>query len=55
MAGAGKGPGPRADLVVVVDLAAYRRGHAHPGETCHIVGGGPVTVGFAPVAPRTPS
>ena len=29
-----KGPGPRADLVVVVvDLAAYRRGHAHPGET----------------------
>ena len=47
VAGAGKGPGPRADLVVVVDLAAYRRGHAHPGETCHIVGGGPVTVGFA--------
>ncbi len=47
LAGQGKGPGSRADLVVVVDLAAYRRGHAHPGETCHIVGGGPVTVDFA--------
>jgi hypothetical protein len=47
LAGQGRGPSPRADLVVVVDLAAYRRGHAHPGETCHIVGGGPVTVGFA--------
>ncbi|MGA3217463.1 MAG: HNH endonuclease signature motif containing protein [Acidimicrobiales bacterium] len=45
--GQGKGPSARADLVVVVDLAAYRRGHAHAGETCHIVGGGPVTVGFA--------
>ncbi len=45
--GQGRGPNARADLVVVVDLAAYRRGHAHPGETCHIVGGGPVTVGFA--------
>ena len=47
LAGQAKGPGPRADLVVVVDLAAYRRGHAHPGERCHIVGGGPVTVAFA--------
>ncbi len=45
--GQGKGPSARADVVVVVDLAAYRRGHARPGETCHIVGGGPVTVGFA--------
>ena len=45
--GQGKGPSSRADLVVVVDLAAYRRGHAHPGERCHIVGGGPVTVSFA--------
>ena len=45
--GQGKGPSPRADLVVVVDLAAYRRGHAHPAETCHIVGGGPVSVDFA--------
>ena len=49
LAGQGKGPSPRADVVVVVvvDLAAYRRGHAHTGETGHIVGGGPVTVGFA--------
>ncbi len=39
LAGVGKGPSPRADVVVVVDLGAYRRGHAHPGETCHIVGG----------------
>jgi hypothetical protein len=47
LAGQAQGPGPRADVVVVVDLAAYRRGHAHPGEPCHIVGGGPVPVGFA--------
>ena len=47
LAGQGQGRSARADLVVVVDLAAYRRGHGHPGETCHIVGGGPVTVGFA--------
>jgi hypothetical protein len=45
--GQGRGHLARADLVVVVDLAAYRRGHAHPAERCHIVGGGPVTVGFA--------
>lgn len=30
------------DLVVVIDLRAYRRGHAHPGEPCHIAGGGPI-------------
>jgi hypothetical protein len=45
--GAGRGRAGRADLVVVVDLAAYRRGHAHGGEPCHIVGGGPVPVSFA--------
>jgi len=47
----GSGPGPRrgpsADLVVVCDLGAYRRGHTHPGEACHIVGGGPVPVAVA--------
>ena len=36
-----------ADLVVVCDLQAYRRGHAHEGEVCHIVGGGPLPVGEA--------
>ena len=42
-------PGKRSstDLVVVCDLAAYRRGHAHDGEACHIVGGGPVPVSVA--------
>lgn len=34
----------RTDVNVVVDLSALRRGHAHPGEACHIVGGGPVAV-----------
>jgi hypothetical protein len=32
------------DLVIVCDLAAYRRGHAHPDEACHMVGGGPLPV-----------
>jgi hypothetical protein len=33
-----------ADVVFVVDTRAYRRGHSHPGEPCHIIGGGPVPV-----------
>jgi hypothetical protein len=45
--GTGKGKAHSADLVIVCDLAAYRRGHAHPGEPCHIVGGGPVPVSLA--------
>jgi hypothetical protein len=32
------------DLVIAVDLRAYRRGHADAGECCHIVGGGPIPV-----------
>jgi hypothetical protein len=40
----GKGKAHRADLVMVCDLRAYRRGHAHEGEVCHLVGGGPVPV-----------
>jgi hypothetical protein len=44
LAGTGTGRANSADLVVVCDLAAYRRGYAHPGEPCHIVGGGPVPV-----------
>jgi hypothetical protein len=43
-AGAGRGKAQRADLVFVCDLLAYRRGHTHPGEPCHIVGGGPIPV-----------
>jgi len=42
--GKGTGQGPRAEIVIVCDLLAYRRGYAHPGEACHIVGGGPVPV-----------
>lgn len=45
--GGGKGKSTRADLVVVCDLHAYRRGHAHEGEACHIVGGGPIPVFLA--------
>ena len=41
--GQGEGSG-RTEVVIVVDLSAYRRGHAHPGELSHIVGGGPVPV-----------
>ncbi|HUB69309.1 MAG TPA: aldo/keto reductase [Acidimicrobiales bacterium] len=32
----------RAELVVVCDIFAWRRGHAHPGEVCQIIGGGPI-------------
>jgi hypothetical protein len=33
-----------ADVVFVVDSRAYRRGHTHPGELCHVIGGGPIPV-----------
>jgi hypothetical protein len=29
-------------VVFVIDERAYRRGHAHRGEPCHILGGGPI-------------
>jgi hypothetical protein len=45
--GGGKGKARSADLVVVCDLGAFRRGHAHPGEPCHVVGGGPIPVSVA--------
>ena len=45
--GGGKGKANRADMVIVCDLRAYRRGHAHDGEPCHIVGGGPIPVSLA--------
>src|SRR5579884_1263573 len=43
----GKGKARSADLVIVCDLRAYRRGHAHEGEPCHIAGGGPIPVSLA--------
>jgi hypothetical protein len=43
----GKGKARSADLVIVCDLQAYRRGHAHEGEACHLIGGGPIPVSLA--------
>jgi hypothetical protein len=40
----GKGKAHQADLVIVCDLRAYRRGHTEDGEQCHIIGGGPIPV-----------
>ncbi|MFI5048019.1 MAG: hypothetical protein ACHQIG_13215 [Acidimicrobiia bacterium] len=31
-----------ADVVIVQSAEAARRGHVHPGEVCHVVGGGPI-------------
>ena len=42
--GQGKGRAGRADVVLACDYRAYQRGHAHEGEVCHIIGGGPVPV-----------
>jgi hypothetical protein len=42
--GGGRGKATSADVVFVIDERAYRRGHAHPGEPCHILGGGPIPV-----------
>ena len=39
-----KGRSGRADVVFVCSLDAYRRGHTHGGELCHVIGGGPVPV-----------
>ena len=43
----GKGKAHQADLVIVCDLRAYRRGHTENGEQCHIIGGGPIPVSLA--------
>lgn len=40
----GSGKAKSADVVFVIDSRAYQRGHAHPGEPCHVIGGGPVPV-----------
>jgi hypothetical protein len=39
--------GTTADAVVVVDLRAWRRGHTHDDEVCHLIGGGIVPVDVA--------
>ena len=44
LAGSGRGHSTRSDLVMVCDIRSYRRGHQHPGELCHISGGGPIPV-----------
>ncbi len=44
LSGARPGRSVRADMVVVCDVNAFRRRHTHPGEACHIIGGGPVPV-----------
>jgi hypothetical protein len=38
--GTGSSRGPA--LVIVADARAIARGEAHPGEPCHIIGGGPI-------------
>ena len=40
-------PKGAADLVIVCDLYAWRRGHAHESEPCHLIGGGPIPVDLA--------
>ncbi len=47
MLGAGRPRAPRADLVLVCDIAAFQRGYAEPGEVCDIIDGGPVPVAVA--------
>ncbi len=46
-AGVGTGGSTKTDLVIVCDLFAWRRGHTHTGEACHIIGGGPIPVDLA--------
>jgi HNH endonuclease len=45
--GGRRGNSRPAELVIVCDLYAWRRGYAVPGEACHIIGGGPIPVDLA--------
>jgi hypothetical protein len=45
--GNGGGAKAKTDLVVVCDLYAWRRGHAHESEPCQLIGGGPIPVDLA--------
>ena len=47
-AGTGDSKGVRhSELVIVCDINAWRRGHTHPGEVCHLIEGGPIDVDAA--------
>ena len=43
----GSYPKGATDLVIVCDLYAWRRGHTHESEPCHLIGGGPIPVDLA--------
>ena len=45
--GEGSARSSRAELVIVCDIYAWRRGHTHPGEVCQVIGGGPIPVEVA--------
>jgi hypothetical protein len=47
VAGSGDRPSTHAELVIVCDINAWRRGHTHPGEVCHLIEGGPIPVSVA--------
>jgi hypothetical protein len=47
LSGAGRGKAGSADVVVVVDLRALRRGRVDGDEVCHVIGGGPIPVSVA--------
>lgn len=40
----GKGKADRADVVFVCSFDAFRRGHTHRDDVCHVIGSGPVPV-----------
>jgi HNH endonuclease/Domain of unknown function (DUF222) len=47
VSGEGSGRSSRSELVIVCDVNAWRRGHAHPDEVCHLIDGGPVPLALA--------
>jgi hypothetical protein len=47
ISGEAKGTRWQTELTIVCDLRAWRRGHAHEGEPCHILHGGPIPVDLA--------
>ena len=50
VSGSGKGKAGIANLVIVCDLRAYRRGHTHPGEPCHLLDGTPMPANHGPTS-----
>jgi hypothetical protein len=46
LSSSGQGRPPKAEVVIVCELPALRRGHALPGEACEVIGGGPVPVSW---------